>query len=144
MGFYYERPGQTVLTLPNGATLTVKTHLTHGEASEAAARATDVKDGVTVVKPAKFRTCRVAAWLITWTVTDGNGHALDIWNQSIEDVEATLESLTDHGFREIADAVEAHATAVDAAARTPEKKLDAESISISRSAAAGVLTGSGS
>jgi hypothetical protein len=111
----FVRPETTVLTLSDGATLTVKKRLTHGEQTESFARMYLAGvDGSLRVNPLQSSMALVTAYLVDWTVTDDTGSVVSIAGKSVGEVEAVLNAMGPDDFAEIKSAIEAHERAMSA------------------------------
>jgi hypothetical protein len=141
----FVRPELTVLTLADGATLTVKKRLTHGEQTESFARMYLAGlDGELRVNPLRAGMAMVTAYLVDWTVTDDNG-VVSIRDKSSDEIEAVLNALDPDDFAEIKRAIEAHEramTAERAAGKQNDGGLTSPETSPSLDGAAGDTSGS--
>lgn len=111
----FVRPDVTVLTLADGATLTVKKRLTHGEQTASFARMYLAGvDGSLRVNPLQSGMAVVTAYLVDWTVTDEDGRVVPIRDKSADQLEEVLNEMSPESFAEIKSAIEAHERAMSA------------------------------
>lgn len=124
------KPETVTLTISDGDTLTVKRRMTHGEQVEtfavARAHALDLQ-GATV-----------AGYLLDWTLTDDTGEVIAIRGKSLEEVYGVVSALWKRDFEEIANAIEAHETAMSAEKNKTDGAMLSPVISPSLSAVTGV------
>lgn len=102
------RPSVRVLPLDDGVSLTVREHLTHGEATDSSALMWTQKDGKAELNASMVMYATVLAYLVDWTVPDFNGDIIPIRGLSQEDMLSTLRNLTPPAFNAIHDAITAH------------------------------------
>lgn len=122
----FVRPESEKLTISDGDWILVKRRLTAGEERHAFARIVKrITLGVTAtpeLDPEAIGLAKMVAYLLDWSLTDDAGHQVPIRDQPAGIVEMTLLSLDPASFREIHDAIKAHA-ARQAEALDQEKKV---------------------
>jgi hypothetical protein len=147
MASWFVRPEQTVLTLSEGKTLTVKRRLNAGERRAQYARMYLAGvDGQLRVNPMAAGLTLVTTYLLDWSLTDDAGQPVNIRGVSVEELAARLNDLEPERFAEIHAAIDQHEDAM-AAEREQEKNgqdgaKQSPAISPSPSAAAGASSGS--
>ena len=139
MGSWFVRPDTVVLQLSDGETLTVRRRLNAGEEQ-------DLMDRVQGASRARIRRELVVAYLLGWSLVDGDGTHVAIDPGQPEAIVATLRHLDPDRFNEIADVVITYDNDLRTA-RDEEKKRRAganasSSTSPSPSASAGATSGS--
>ena len=131
----FVRPDTTRLPLTGGDFIVVKAALNAGEHDELFDRSTARDaDGAPILDDAgkprldPTRTSRalLLAYLLDWSLTDDDGHVVDIRRQPAEVVEAATNALDFESRVEILNAISQHDTRVRTA-RAEEKKRSAES-----------------
>lgn len=111
----FVRPETATLTISNSDTLTVKRRLSSGEQRAAFARMYLAGvDGTLKVNPLQTGVALITAYLVDWSLTDDDGHRVEIRGASIEELTAILDGLDPDSFTEIKDAVERHEAAMSA------------------------------
>jgi hypothetical protein len=140
------RPDTVRLTLPDGEFVIIKRKLSAGERDDNLARSGHYNaDGKLVLNPATVRVERLNAYLVGWSLTDGDapgeGNALPMSPQmSDEERVATIRSLDVDTFDAIHEAIGKHEQA-EAKKKTPSGSPAAASSSESPFALAGTQTG---
>lgn len=102
------RPSVRVVPLEDGVSITIREHLTHGEATDSNALMWVRKDGKADIEPRMVMYATVLAYLVDWTVPDFNGDIIPIRGLSQEDLLSTLRNLTPPAFNAIHEAINAH------------------------------------
>lgn len=102
------RPSVRVLTLEDGVSITVREHLTHGEATDSNALIWTRKDGKADIEPRMVMYATVLAYLIDWTVPDFNGDIIPIRGLTQDDLLSVLRNLTPPAFLAIHEAIRTH------------------------------------
>jgi hypothetical protein len=143
----FVRPGETVLTLANGDTLTVRRRLNAGQQRAAFNRMYMAgADGKMHVDPLMTGVALVTAYLLDWTLRDDDDRPVDIRGAAVEELIDILDSLDPQSFTEIKEAIERHEGAMIAARLAEKNDRDGErnepAISLSQSEPAGASTGS--
>jgi hypothetical protein len=147
MGSRFVRPEPHTIHISDGDTITVKKRLNHGDQSEGFARMyVTGADGSLRVNPLASEMSTVITYLLDWSLTDDDGHLVQIRDQPTESVIAALNALEPESFAEINAAIEEHARA-EKAARDEKKRIRTGASKLdptlpSPSAAAGALSGS--
>jgi hypothetical protein len=139
----FVKPESVRLDLPDGSFITVKKRLTVGEREDVFARMTTDRR--------ELRTAKVAAYLLYWSLTDGDrsGEGLpvpmspDLPEQQRLD---TIRSLDPDVFDEIRQAIDAHELAMQKEREAQKKILrgarESPAISSSPDTLAGAMSGS--
>jgi hypothetical protein len=122
MGSRFVAPALRVLPLADGATITVRERLTHGEQTKAFARMTTLDaDGRRSVDALKSGDALILAYLVDWTLTDDSGAVVPIRGATMDELQDVLNNMDHASVLEIKAAIETHEAAV-LAARDVEKK----------------------
>jgi hypothetical protein len=126
----FVRPDVVTLPISNGDTITIRKQLNNGEQ-----RALFDRVRIPGTMPPEIDTVRVpmamiAAYLLDWTLTDDDGHRVEIRGQSTDDVLAIVDSLEPATVNEITKVIGDHVAASDAA-RAEEKKAIPTGVTVS-------------
>jgi hypothetical protein len=109
MGSRFVRPETVKLDLSNGDWVLIRKRLSAGEQRDAFNRAyVQGANGEFVVHPGRIGLSMLSAYLLDWSLTDGDGQQVVIRGESVDVVEATLNSLDPDDFTELRQAVEQH------------------------------------
>jgi hypothetical protein len=143
----FRRPDTTVLTLPDGETLTVRRRLTAGQQREGYGRTFAAgPDGRLRGNPLLLPVALVTSYLLDWTITDADGRLIDIRGISAEELTDVLNDIEPWAFNEIKEAIEAHEAKMIAERLAEKNAQDGEknepATSPSPFAAAGASSGS--
>lgn len=107
-------PETAVLHISSGDTLTVKRRLNTGEQRDVLASMTSApQPGETGLRanPFEIGIAMVLAYLVDWSLTDGDGRHVDIRGKPRADVRSFLDALDPLDFDEIRLAIDAHVEA---------------------------------
>jgi hypothetical protein len=114
-------PSVTTLKISHGDTLIVKSRLNAGESRAAYARMiVEGPHGEPRIDRVRQGIAVVLAYLVDWSLVDGDGHVVVIRQQPEAVVMAALDALDTDSYLEIKDAIEMHDASV-LAARLAEK-----------------------
>lgn len=143
----FVRPETRVLKISHGDTLTVRRRLNRGEEAAMFARMyVAVEGGGSRVNRLQIGLATVVAYLLDWSLVDGEERKVEIDGKSADELEAILNALDPADFAEIRDAIDAHVAEMDAE-RSAGKQSDGEpkspAISSSPADAGGDTNGSG-
>jgi hypothetical protein len=122
----FVRPETEKLDLSGGDWLLVKRRLTAGEQRHAFARMVKRMNvgEQTELDPEGVGLNKIVAYLLDWSLRDGDGELVLIRDQSVSVVEAALLALDPDSFREIYAAISAHEDRQSAAIEDEKKTRD--------------------
>jgi len=134
----FVRPDTTTLQLSDGDWLIVKTQLNAGEQREVFNRLTRNNlaidqhgiGGRMEIDPMQAGFSTVLGYLLDWSLTDDDGHKVDVKNQPVEVVAAALDSLDLDSYQEIIEAVQAHEASVNERRLLEKKRRGVDSKSL--------------
>jgi len=119
------RPETTTLPISDGDWLLVKKRLNNGEQRQRLARLYRyAPDGTTQIDPLQIGLSTILAYLLDWSLVDPNGAQIAIAGKGVDDITAALDAIDPESFREIREAIEAHAEAMEAERETQKKILN--------------------
>jgi len=114
------RPESAKLDISLGDWLMVKKHLSAGERMDMYAAMMKATSTGETIDSARVGVCRVATYLLDWSITDADGQPVVIHDQSQDVVVSALRALDPESFTEILNAIDAHDAAMEKA-RVAEK-----------------------
>lgn len=122
----FVQPQTKKLDLSQGDYLIVKQRLNAGESRRVLSRMVkEMRPGEAILlNPEQVGRSKVLEYLVDWSLTDTAGNIVPIRGKSADEVGTALDSLDQESFGEILEAVEKHATAMDAE-REAEKNVPA-------------------
>jgi hypothetical protein len=139
---YFVRPETTILTLADGATLTVRRRLSAGEARARLQRWTIADPNTGDLRPdyARLGLATISAYLLDWTLTDDAGRLVDIRGAAVGDLETIIDNLEGDAFVMVREAIEKHEAAM-IAERLEQKKTVGPNASQPISTSPGAVAG---
>jgi hypothetical protein len=117
----FVRPDVVTLPISNGDTITIRKQLNNGEQRALFDRARIPDSNPPKMDIVKVPMAMIAAYLLDWTLTDDDGHRVEIRGQSADDLLAIVDSLDATTVNEITKVIGDHVAASEAA-RAEEKK----------------------
>jgi hypothetical protein len=121
----FVHPASVVLSISEGDSLTVKARLNTGEQRAMFARMYRTPENgspaAAQLDPMAVSMARVTAYLLDWTLTNDDGHLVEIRDRPVAEVEDALNALDPDDFVEIRQAIDGHIARLEHA-RAEEKK----------------------